>query len=165
MVANLTEGKKAGRKNKGLLQHAAHQAQELKDLLLRTVQEDADAFDRVLACFKLPKGGERAKAIVDAQKGATLVPFSVLERVAQLLDLIELMEQHGLASALSDVGVAALNARAAAKGAYFNILINLKGIEEREFTDDIGKRADELVCAIEERATHLEEEIQKKLRG
>ena len=98
-------------------------------------QQDSDAFDEVMASFKLPKSTEveksgRRKAIRDATLHAAQVPFETAQEASRLLNKLPLLATKGNANAVSDVGVAGLLASAAAKGAIFNVEINLDSLPE-----------------------------------
>jgi glutamate formiminotransferase/formiminotetrahydrofolate cyclodeaminase len=97
--------------------------------------EDSDAFDEVMACFKLPKSGEeeievRRAAIRNATLKAATVPYETACLATDLLVLLPELAEKGNANAVSDVGVAGLLASAASKGAVFNVEINLDSLPE-----------------------------------
>jgi len=96
-------------------------------------QQDSDAFDEVMASFKLPKGDDeevnaRRTAIRAATLHAAEVPYETARKAAELLAMLPELAAKGNANAVSDVGVAGLLASAAAKGALFNVEINLNGL-------------------------------------
>lgn len=96
-------------------------------------QQDSDAFDEVMASFKLPKSTEEEKlGRRDAIRAATLhaaqVPFETAQQASRLLNKLPQLAAKGNSNAASDVGVAGLLASAAAKGAVFNVEINLDSL-------------------------------------
>ena len=96
-------------------------------------QQDSDAFDEVMASFKLPKSTEEEKlGRRDAIRAATLhaaqVPFETAQQASRLLNKLPQLAAKGNSNAASDVGVAGLLASAAAKGAVFNVEINLESL-------------------------------------
>ena len=122
MVANLTHGKKEHKEVWNEMNDVAVAGQKLKDEFLVAIDQDTDAFNRVMDAFRLPKktDGEkkaRDQAIQDATKEATLVPFGVLKNVAPVLKLAEAVAERGNPNSLSDAGVAASTCRSAAEGA------------------------------------------------
>ena len=138
MVANLTHGKKGYEQQFKKMNDLAIEAQHLKDELLRFVDLDTAAFNKVMDSFRLPKRteedkAERAQAIQDATKEATIVPLSVVKTTFKVLGLVDTVSKYGNVNSISDAGVAALVVSAAVKGAGFNVLINLPGIEDKEF--------------------------------
>ena len=154
MVANLTHGKKGYEGSGEDMKRIAVRAQELKDELLRAVDLDARAFNKVMEAFRLPKGTEeqsreREAAVEDASKGATLVPLGVLTAAAELIELAEAVARKGNRNSVSDAGVAGLTAQAAGEGAYFNVRINLPGIKDERFKARTAKQAKALRRKLE----------------
>ncbi len=98
--------------------------------MLAAIDDDTDAFNRVMDAMRLPKASaeqQRARdlAVAAATRDATRVPLAVLERTPDLLARVAEIAAIGNANSLSDAGVAALTALAAAEGAWYNVLINL----------------------------------------
>ena len=154
MVANLTYGKKGYEAAKPEMKRIAVRAQALKDDLLRAVDLDTRAFNKVMEAFRLPKGTEeqareKEKAVEDASKEATLVPLGVLEASAELVGLAEAAVREGNRNSVSDAGVAGLTALAAGRGAFYNVRINLPGIKDEVFRTRVGEKAEALRTALE----------------
>jgi len=171
MVANLTVGKKGYEASFNRMMAVALAGQALKEELLRAVDLDTEAFNKVMAAFKLPKATEEQKkekelALENSTKEATLVPLGVLEKCAELLKLAKSVALEGNKNSLSDAGVAGLTAWVAAEGAYYNIMINLPGIQDREFNVRTREEAlalkNEAAALAEELRTHLEKELGKE---
>lgn len=102
--------------------------------------EDSDAFDEVMASFKLPKNNDsevesRRAAIRAATLKAATVPYETARLATDLLVMLPELAQKGNANAVSDVGVAGLLASAASKGAVFNVEINLESLPENMGAD------------------------------
>lgn len=138
MVANLTVGKKGYESVSEEMKHVAAEAQVLKDRFASAIDRDTDAFNQVMASFKLPKSTPEQKqardlAIQEATKQATLVPLEVLRTVPLGLRLALATAERGNKNSASDAGVAALALRAGAEGAWLNVRINLAGIEDQAF--------------------------------
>jgi glutamate formiminotransferase/formiminotetrahydrofolate cyclodeaminase len=129
------------------------------------VDDDTFAFNEVMAAFGLPKGEARDAAILAANKQATLVPLSVLEAIPAVLDLARATGERGNQNSLSDSGVAVLSARTAASGAYYNVLINLGGIDDMEFVGEILAKADALMKQVKETCDELDQFFVEKLHG
>jgi glutamate formiminotransferase / formiminotetrahydrofolate cyclodeaminase len=169
MVAALTFGKKGYTEHNALMEELGRSAQAIKDTLLAAVDTDTAAFDRVMAAFRLPKSTdeqkvERARAIEEANKGATLVPLSVLETCPALLGLVAQVAEKGNQSSLSDAGVAGLMARAGAVGTYYNVLINLKGIDDAGWKGEIRARADAALAEADAAGQRVQQGVLAKLR-
>ncbi len=150
MVAALTHGKKGYEAHNNKMQEIGVEAQKIKEAMLKAIDDDTDAFNKVMACFGMPKTtdeekAKRAAAICEANKGATLVPLSVLEATPKMLDIAKVAAENGNQNSLSDAGVAALMGRASAHGAYYNVLINLGGISDSEWVTKIRSRAEQAI--------------------
>ena len=170
MVAALTHGKRGYTEHNELMEQVGVKAQQAKDELLRAMDQDTAAFDQVMACFRLPRKtdeqkAQRLDAIEQANKVATEVPLGVLERCAEVAELSLEVAREGNQNSLSDAGVGGLMARAAAYGAYYNVLINLGGIEDAAWTEQIRQRADAALDAAEEQAQAVQQAVLAKLRG
>lgn len=113
-------------------------AGDLRRHFERLVDEDAAAFDAVMAAYRLPKSTDeeresRSAAIQEALKEACRVPSEVAKGAVEVLRLSDLVAREGAQSALSDAAVACLAADAALHGAYLNVLINLGSIKDQAF--------------------------------
>ena len=130
-------------------------SQTLTDELLDLVNRDTEAFNQVMAAFKLPKGTDeekktRRQAIQAATRLATEVPLRIVEVSLEVLTLAKKMAFHGNKNALSDAGVAGLLGVAACRGASYNVLINLPGLKDDEFVSITKKRLEELLSQADE---------------
>lgn len=168
MVTNLTFNKKGYEGKNDLMEKTGVSGQSLKDWFLTTVDTDTEAFNKVMASLKLPKKTEeekllRSKALEEANKNATLIPLSVLENTLPALKLAATVAEHGNQNSLSDSGVAALTARCAAHGAYYNVLINLSGIEDKAWAKDIRAKADKLLAEADKSADEIGKTVLSKL--
>jgi len=172
MVSNLTVGKNEYEGVQDLVKKLAEQGQVLKDELLRAIDLDTLAFNRVMDGFRLPKKTEeqereRAEAIESANKEATRIPLGILEKCVTALKLAKDIAHNGNKNSLSDAGVAALTAQAGAEGAYYNVLINLPNIQDRSFTQEMESAASSLKAEAaalgDEMRILLEKELKEKL--
>jgi len=169
MVSNLTVGKKGYENVQSDVKKIALNAQFLKDEFLRAVDLDTMAFNKLLEAYRLPKKTdeqkeEKAQAMEEASKEATLVPFRVLEKSIEALKLAKEVSLKGNKNSLSDAGVAGLTAQAAAEGAYYNIKINLPNIQDTDFKSKIKKQATSLKKKAVKLGDKLKEIIEKELK-
>ncbi len=160
MVANLSAHKAGWDDRWEEFSQWAEKGQAYKNTLLALVDEDTNAFNKIIEGFRMPKSNdkekeERAIAIEEATKYATEVPFQVMETAYQSMEVMQAMAKIGLQNSLSDAGVGALCARTAVYGAYFNVRINAKDIKDKTFADDILSRAK----AVFDNTVALENEI------
>lgn len=168
MVANLTIGKKKLQESWDAMRPVGDQGQSVKDRLLHLVDADTDAFNSLMAAMRLPKNTDeevaaRTTAMQDATKEATLIPFRVLEASLEVLGLAETAAEHGNPNSASDAGVAALCARTCAEGAFLNVLINLPGIDDRAWTEDLRTRAQAHCQAARRQADAIVTAVEKKI--
>lgn len=169
MVSNLTVGKKEYENVQKDVKEIAVKAQSLKDEFLRAVDLDTIAFNKLMEAYRLLKKTEEQKqerdqAVEEAVKEATLVPFGVLEKSIDALNLAREIALKGNKNSLSDAGVAGLTAQAAAEGAYYNIKINLPNLQDSEFKSKIKKRATSLKNKAVKLGDELREIIEKELK-
>lgn len=162
MVANLSSHKPGWDERWEEFSNWAEKGQLYKDELLNLVDEDTHAFNKIMTAFGLPKATDeekkiRTKVIQEATRCATEVPFRVMELSLQSMEVIKAMAEKGNPNSVTDAGVGALCARSAVMGAFLNVKINAKGLEDKKFAGDIIGRG----TVIEQRAHKLEEEILK----
>ena len=159
MVANLTIGKKKYADVEGQMRTIATEAAIIRERLIRDIDRDSEAYDRVFAAFKLPKETEeermaRTCAMQEGLKEAALVPMEVAETVASLFPTLETVVRKGNARAVTDGMVGTMLARTAVLGALFNVRVNLESIRDSDFTAALSARADaaqELALSWEKR--------------
>ena len=146
MVANLSAHKAGWDDKWEFYSKWAEKGQAYKNKLLYLVDEDTNAFNKIIDGFRMPKSTDKEKAvrriaIEEATKYATEIPFQVMETAYNSMEVMQAMIKEGLQSSLSDSGVGALCARTAVIGAYFNVRINAKDIKDREFAESILSKA------------------------
>ena len=160
MVAELTIGKKKyleyDSENKELL----NEMKKINQQLLACIDRDTEAFNGVSAVFKLPKETDedllkRKEAMQMALKNATLVPLDIMKLAYQGLVATEKGIGKSNINAASDLGVSALNLDTCLKGAWLNVLINLSGVKDESFVNDIKEEGQKLLTD----GTHLAEKI------
>ena len=135
MVSDLTLSKDSLQDGWTISEKVKLVAIPLLDEGLELATQDSDAFDAVVASFRLPKATDDEKAsrrdsIRSATLGAAEVPFRTASKALDLLELLPELAEKGNPNAASDVGVAGLLASAALKGAVFNVEINLESLPE-----------------------------------
>lgn len=146
MVANLSSHKRGWDDRWEEFSDYAVSGQDIMKELLDLVDEDTNAFNKIMDAFGLPKGSAEEKearkaAIQAATINAIKVPYRTMELSFQSFDLAKSMADIGNPNSVSDAGVGALCARAAVKGAYLNVLINAQGLEEHEEVKPILEKA------------------------
>lgn len=135
MVAGLTIGKKKYAAVEGDMKEIALKAAALSNRLSSLVQKDADAFAAVSEAYRMPKDAEaqekvRQAAIDSALIGAAEVPLETARACVEVARLALVCAEKGNQNAVTDAGVACLMAVSGARGAAYNVLINLKSLAE-----------------------------------
>ena len=160
MVANLSAHKKGWDDRWEEFSAWAEKGQQFKNELLRLVDADTNAFNRIIQAFALPKANEEEKgirnnAIQDATKHAMEIPFKVMEAAYASMEVISVMVEKGNPNSVTDAGVGALCARSAVIAAFLNIRINAAGYNDKAFVKALIEKGG----AIEKKAIELEGRI------
>lgn len=168
MVANLTVGKKGYEESWKALDGLAIEAQGLKARLLRAVDEDAQAFNAVIAAQRLPKSTDQERevrnaAIQSGYKDAARIPLETAYACRDVLRVCGQAAELGNRNSLSDGGVGALMASAAAEGAVLNVLINLKSIEDESWTAGMRSDAEALLAETHSLRDQVLERVRREI--
>ncbi len=160
MVADLTLGNEKFAGSAGEMEKISKKAASLMDKLIINVDEDAKAYDKVIAAFRLPKStdGEkkqRSAKIQEAFKHAALVPLEVAKASFEVMEMAGVAMKLGNPNALSDALVAIMMARTAVMGALYNVKINLGSIKDKEFV----RKMEEEIKGLKARTLSREEEL------
>jgi glutamate formiminotransferase/formiminotetrahydrofolate cyclodeaminase len=158
MVANLSAHKRGWDDRWEEFSNWAEKGMTYQNTLLDLVDEDTDAFNKIMDAFKLPKDTKKDKtkrqeAIQSATKYAILTPFKVMETSYNSMEVMKAMADSGNPNSVTDAGVGALCARTAVIGAFLNVKINCRDCEDKEFVEDVLKKGEQLVddtCALED---------------
>ena len=168
MVANLSAGKRGWDDKLEYFSNCAVKAQQLKDELLSLVDEDTNAFNKVMEAFGLPKNSPeekaaRAEAIEQATKHAAEVPLKVMKTSVKSYELLAEMASSGNPSSISDVGVGALATRACIRAAAMNVRINLGQLEDKKFRRRLQKRVQKVSADSEALFRKIIRIVERKL--
>ena len=150
MVANLTVGKKGYESVFDEMKNISVSAQKLKDELLLLVDEDTNAFNKLMEAARLPKKSEeeinkRNKLIEETTLYASEVPLRTMEKSFEVLSLAKIVSEKGNKNSNSDAGVAILLSRSAIKGGAMNVEINLKELQESEQKKSIQNKMENIL--------------------
>ncbi|MDE6811452.1 MAG: cyclodeaminase/cyclohydrolase family protein, partial [Muribaculaceae bacterium] len=168
MVANLTAHKAAYDDRWEEFSDAAEEGQDLMDRLLHLVDEDTNAFNRIMDVFAMPKKTDeekaaRAQAMEDATLYATQVPLHTMETAFKVYPLIRKMVDDGNQSSITDAGVGALAVRAAIRGAFLNVKINAGGLKDRAKAEELISRGAQIEAEAERRESEILADVNAKL--
>jgi len=156
MVVNLTVGKKGFEEIEEEMKQITQEVSEYREKFLKDIDEDAEAFNKVMDAFKLLKNtpeeiDKRKQVIQEEFKNAALVPLGVAKDAVRLMEVISKVVEKGNKNAISDGAVAAMMARTSVLGALYNVKINLQSIKDKNFVSRISKQVHDLESkAIEE---------------
>jgi len=157
MVANLSAHKKGWDERWEEFSNWAAKGQQYKNELLKLVDADTAAFNKIMEAFALPKStpeekAKRTEAIQQATKFAIEIPFKVMQTAAASMELVKAMATIGNPNSVSDAGVGALCIRSAVMGAFMNVRINASGYNDKAYVADMiaqGKAIETAVIAGE----------------
>jgi glutamate formiminotransferase/formiminotetrahydrofolate cyclodeaminase len=169
MVANLSSHKKGWDERWKEFSDYAEKGQQLKDQLIKLVDEDTRAFNRIMDVFGLPKSNEtekteRQRAIQSATKNAIEVPLKVMQLSYQSMDLIKSMAEIGNPNSVSDAGVGALCARAAVYGAYLNVKINAASYTDKIYVENVLLQANDLLTKANKLEADILNTVEQKIK-
>ncbi|KGN71257.1 glutamate formimidoyltransferase [Porphyromonas sp. COT-239 OH1446] len=168
MVANLSSHKAGWDARWEEFSHWADKGQQLQHELMVLVDEDTEAFNRIMEAFGLPKGtpeekAARTAAIQEATLFATQVPLHTMQASYKVFELCRAMAEEGNPNSVSDAGVGVLAARAAVLGAGLNVKINASGLKDRETADKLVAEANELIAKANEEEAAILKIVESKL--
>jgi glutamate formiminotransferase/formiminotetrahydrofolate cyclodeaminase len=168
MVANLSAAKRGWEDQTPFFSKAGIDAQEIKEKLLRLVDEDTRAFDGIMQAFALPKSTKEEKeartmAIQSATKVAIETPLQVMRLALASFKTIREMIEHGNPNSVTDAGVGALCARTAVYGAYLNVKVNISGLKDKSYSESVMLEAETILKEALNLEAELLEQVQRRL--
>jgi len=151
MVANLSSHKRGWDDQWSFFSQWAEKGELLRRNLQNLIDEDTQAFNGVMDAFAMPKSTAEEKlnrtgAIQTATKIAVEAPLKVMRTTFEIFPLLRAMVEKGNPNSITDAGVGANCARSAIYGAYLNVLVNLNGISDKGYVDDVKTEASELLA-------------------
>jgi len=168
MVCNLTIGKKGYEDVEPTMQDLLARSEALRAALPRLLEDDTQVYGRVMEAHRLPRKTDeqkaaRQQAMQAALRAATEVPLAIAERCAQVVDLALPAAEHGNQWAVSDAGVGALLAEASVHAALLNVSINLSGIEDSAFLQEVRRRMETITAGRDETKARVLEVVHRKI--
>ena len=166
MVANLSSHKRGWDARWDKFAAWAERGVQIQKRLLELVDEDTNAYNAILKAFEMPKGSDgekaaRAAAVEEATKQASIVPLTVMQEAVKSFDLLSEMIREGNPNSVTDAAVGVLATRACIRGAFLNVRVNVRGLNDKSFTEDLLARGGEL----ESIAAASEEELIRMAAG
>jgi glutamate formiminotransferase/formiminotetrahydrofolate cyclodeaminase len=166
MVANLSSHKRGWDERWEEFSNQAERGKACHDELLELVDRDTDAFNELMAAFRMPQGSDDEKrvqkaAVEAATRGAIEVPLRVMEASLRSMEVIRAMAEQGNPSSVSDAGVGALCARSAVLGAWLNVRTNVADLADRGAVEEYLARG----RAMADQARELEAAVVAIVEG
>ena len=168
MVANLSSHKRGWDDRWEEFSDWAEKGKAYQDELLRMVDEDTNAFNKIMDAFGLPKKTEedkasRHQAIQDATKYAIEVPYKVMELCYNSMEVNKAMAEVGNQNSVSDAGVGAIAALAGVKGAFLNVKINTGDLDDKAFVEEILNKAKDIMGKAAQRQKEILDIVDEKM--
>lgn len=168
MVANLSSHKPGWDSRCGYFSEWAEKGESLMYELLHLVDEDTNAFNKIMDALGMPKGNDtekaaRAAALQEATLYATQVPLRTMEVSYKVFDVVEAMAKEGNPNSVSDAGVGALAARSAVLGAFLNVKINAAGLKDRAAAESLIAQATDIAAKAQEREKEIIAIVDQKI--
>ncbi len=169
MVANLSSHKPGWDDRWEEFSEWAEKGQIIKNELIHLVDEDTNAFNKIMDAFGMPKNSEQEKAdrtaaIQAATRYAIEIPFRVMNKSFEAFELIQAMAETGNPNSVSDAGVGALAARSAVMGAFLNVKINAAGLKDKDFVENILSKGSEIERKAQEKETEILKIVNSKIQ-
>jgi glutamate formiminotransferase/formiminotetrahydrofolate cyclodeaminase len=168
MVAGLTIGKKKYAAVETEMKDVALRAAAVGNTLASLVQRDATAYALVSDAYKLPKEPAdaatlRLQAVTKALLKAAEVPLETAKACVEVAELALIVAEKGNTNAVTDAGVAALLAAAAAKGAAYNVRVNVQALDDPSKGESLANQAKELAKQAGELADQTNSAVERVL--
>lgn len=169
MVANLSSHKPGWDERWKEFSDWAEKGQYYKNELLKLVDEDTNAFNKIMTAFGLPKSNDdekyaRTTAIQNATRYATEVPFKVMQLAYDSMEVIKAMAETGNPNSITDAGVGALCARSAVMGAFLNVKINAAALTDKAFAEQLISKGNVLIGKVQQLETEILELVNSKIK-
>jgi len=169
MVGNLTANKRGSEPVDGILNETAEKCQVIKDELLRAIDEDTNAFNSYMDARRLPNNSPaekllRKEAMQSGLKQAVQVPLNTAKKSLEAIKLSLIVAEFGNPNSITDVGVGAQMSYSGLVGGIYNVLINLKEIEDKKFVLQMRSACSELKSEAEKYLDKVEELIDSKMK-
>ena len=160
MVGSLTVGKKKYADVEEEMYELKAKCDKLQADLLTLVEKDAEVFEPLSKAYGMPREteeekAEKARVMEIVLKDACSVPMEIMEKCCEAIDIIAEFAAKGSALAISDAGVGAALCKAALEGASLNVYINTKPMKNREYAEELNKKADHMLDVYPKKADEI----------
>ncbi len=170
MVSNLSANIKGSEEIDDMLNEASEKCQEIKFALVKAIDDDTNAFNSYMDARRLPSKTHDEKqaregAMIAGLKEAVMVPLNTAKQSLEAIKVAELVVKHGNPNSITDVGVGAQSSYTGVLGGIYNVLINLKDIEDEKFNADMRMQCKALKKEGLERLNNVLSQVEAKLGG
>ncbi len=170
MVSNLSIGKRGSEAVEEELKPVADRTQELKDALVRAVDEDTNAFNAYMDALRLPAKTDeqneiKQTALQEGLKKAVAVPLHTARLSSEVIGLAEITVEKGNINSVTDAGVGAHIAFSGVKGGIYNVLINLKDITDKKFVDEMVATCSQLEQQSQKDLKRVLSKVEEKIES
>ena len=168
MVANLSAHKRGWDERWEFFSKWGEKGIMYQNKLLELVDKDTHAFNQIMNAYALPKDNNnqialRNKEIQNATKNAINVPFEIMKTSFESIEVIMMMAEEGNPNSISDAGVAMYCARAAIMGAFLNVKINCKDLDDKKYVKKILSSCKKLIDQTDLLEKNVIDIVNKKL--
>lgn len=169
MVSNLTIGKNKYALVEDEIKELAERMKGIQGQFTQLADQDAKVFAPLAKCYSLPSDTEEEKAykaeVMEARLlDASLVPMEIMEKAAEMLEIMDILADKGSRMAVSDVGVGVQFIRTALLGAVMNVYINTKSMKNRGKAEEMNEKAERLIREGTEAADRIYQKVLGQLR-
>ena len=164
MVGEFTVGKKKYAAVEEDIITLMNKANELKDKLIKCIEDDALAFEPLSKAYSIPKDDpERDEIMEKCLKDAAKAPFDILELACRAIDVQKDFASKGSTLMISDAATGVSLLLGALRGAAVNVYVNTKLMKDREYADSLNKRVEDLVNHYEKKANDIYFDVLNRL--
>jgi formiminotetrahydrofolate cyclodeaminase len=168
MVCHLTIGKEKYQSVELEMQDLLNEAEALRETLTDMIRADVEVFERLMACYAMPKSTEqekieRSEAIQLILKEATLVPLACAQACMQAILLSRIAAEKGNTGVVSDAGVAVMAAYSGLKSAALNVYINTGSLKDKAFAQEKINLIETLISTAETQTEEIYQIVRQRL--
>ncbi len=168
MVCHLTIGKEKYQSVEADMQVLLQEAETLRQTLTDMIRADVEVFDRLMACYSLPKATDQEKtarsdAIQTVLKEATEVPLACAQACMRAIELSRVAAEKGNTGVVSDAGVAVMAAYSGLKSAALNVYINTGSLKDKDFAQEKTNQIEALVLSAEAQTEEIYQMVRSRL--
>jgi len=166
MVTNLTTGKKKYQEYEAEIQDIMQETEQLRVLLLESINKDAEAFAPLAQAYGMDKEAEGyLERMENCLKEAARPPYMIMKYCCRIIELDERLADIGSKLAVSDAATSVMLAHGAMYGGAVNVFVNTRLIKDREYADKIDEEVNGLLSEYGRRALNCYQKVWERLKG